>query len=329
MKNKNISTAQDRYKIVLSLLLAIAVLFVIPKDTFAASISLGTAPTSEKLNLTQGQKYNGELVVWNLSEKATTYQIVIKGFRQIENQPGTAIILTDDEEKRVSYSASTWLKTDQEEITLVPNRNEKIFYEINVPKDATKGEYNVEIAFISKNDSTEQGTAAFTTLSSGMPILIKVGNEFVENAELLKFETDKNWYEYPSLTFLTRIKNLGDTHIAPVGEIILTNFLDQEIARIPFNPNGQSVLRDNTGNYSTIWDFEQFLTKENKLVIGPVDAKLIVTYRSFQPGFSPLTADLRFWIIPWKYILAILLAIISIVVIVSISKKKKRHALPK
>ncbi len=319
IKNVYTHTAQ-----ILTVLLSVFVLsFIFVRPTLADSISIGTAPTSEKLTLSPGQKYNGELVVWNLTDKAIDYNITIRGFKQVENQPGTAVLLTEEEEARSLYTATSWLTTNISEITLVPNKNEKIYYEINVPTDATKGEYTVMISFISQNDTQLSGTGALTTLSSGMPILVQIGEEFVENAELLDFSTSENFYEYPSLTFYTRIKNLGDTHITPVGEIILTNMFNQEITSIPFNPNGQSVLRDNTGNYETTWNLGSFLTKDKAIVLGPIKAKLIVTYRSFQPGFAPLTSEISFWILPWKLVLIALIAIITIIVIIKVVKKKK------
>lgn len=318
---KNVYTHTAQILTVLLSIFALSFLFVRP--TLAESISLGSAPTSEKLKLSPGEKYNGELVVWNLTEKAIDYQIVVRGFKQIENQPGTAILLTEEEEERALYTATSWLTMDLTQLTLVPNKNEKLFYEINVPKDATKGEYTVMISFISDNETKLSGTGATTTLSAGMPILVKIGDEFVENAELLDFYTSSNFFEYPNLTFYTRIKNLGDTHISPTGEIILTNIFNQEIATIPFNPNGQSILRDNSGNYETIWNLGTFLTKDKAIVLGPIKAKLIVTYRSFQPGFAPLTSEISFWILPWKLILIALVAIISIIVIIKVVKKKK------
>ena len=300
-------------------------------NAHAENISLGTAPTSEKLKLIPGQKYNGELVIWNLTTKAITYDIVVRGFRQIENQPGTAIILTEAEEAKSLYTATKWMKLDMDSIELIPNKNEKIYYEINVPTDITKGEYTVIISFASKNEAELTGTGATTTLTLGMPILIQIGDEFVENAELLKFSTEKSFYEYPTLKFDARIKNLGDTHITPVGEIVLTNIFNQEITRIPFNPNSQSILRDNIGNYETNWDFGTFLTKNKVLVLGPIKANLIVTYRTFQPGFAPLTSEVSFWIIPWKIILIALVVIVAIIVIVKVSKKKSHivHQLPR
>ncbi len=321
----------NTFKGIIFLFAIFSLSFLFSHSAHAESISLGTAPTSEKLKLVPGQKYNGELVVWNLTSKAITYDIVVRGFRQIENQPGTAIILTESEEAKSLYTATSWTKLDIDSIELIPNKNEKIYYEINVPQNVTKGEYTVIISFVSQNETELTGTGATTTLTLGMPILIQIGDEFVENAELLKFSTPKSFYEYPNLKFETRIKNLGDTHITPVGEIVLTNIFNQEITRLPFNPNSQSILRDNTGNYETIWNLGTFLTKDKAIVLGPIKASLIVTYRTFQPGFAPLTSEISFWIIPWKIILIALVVIVAIIVIVKVSKKKSHivHQLPR
>jgi hypothetical protein len=326
MKNQNLYSAPWSYKKIalLGTIFLIVFLFSFKTPSFAQStLNLGTAPASEKLQLLPGETHQGEIVIWNLSEETALYNIYIRGFRQIENQPGTAIMFTEEEEQRALYSAASWVTVDRERINLIPNRNEKIFYEINVPENVTKGEYTVIIAFISEKAESLAGTAALTSLSSGTPILIKVGDEFVENAELLEFKTDKNFYETPKARFLTRLNNLGDTHISPIGEIVLTNIFNQEVATIPFNEGAQSILRDNAADYETPWDYGSFLSKDNKLILGPINAELIVMYRSFQPGFAPLNATTSFWILPWKYIVLLLLIIITTVVTLKLRKKKK------
>jgi hypothetical protein len=326
MKNlKRLSAPWLNKKITLLLAVFIALFFAFPKQNlFAQTLNIGTAPASEKLTLQPGEKYEGEIVVWNLSERTSTYNIFVRGFRQIENQPGTAIMYTEEEEERALYSAAPWVTISKQKVDLIPNRNEKIFYEINVPEDATKGEYTVIIAFISEDVQQQLGsTAAFTSLSSGTPILVKVGQDFAENAELLQFDTDKDWYEEPNVKFFTRVNNLGDTHITPIGEIVLTNIFDQEVGKIVFNESAQSILRDNSASYETLWDYGSFLSKDNKIILGPIKADLILMYRNFQPGFAPLTATASFWIIPWKYILLLLLIIITTVVVLRMRKKKK------
>lgn len=286
-----------------------------------SSLSIGVSPSSKILKAQPGETYSDEIVFWNLSEDTDTYKIYVRGFRQIENQPGTAIILTDEEESEALYSASKWITIDKESLELVPNKNTKLKYTVNVPLDVTNGEYTAQIFLISESDAKIPGTAAFTNLAAGMPILIQIGDEFVENAELLRFTAEKKTYEKVNVQFLTQIKNIGDTHITPAGEIVIENIFKQEVARIPFNRNRQSLLRDNLGNYVDNWSQSGYLSPSKVLAIGPMKAKLLVTYRSVQPGFATLFAESTFWIIPWKLLLGILLVLLTGIIIL-ISKKK-------
>jgi hypothetical protein len=304
------------------LILPIFLLCIGLTPTFAQSaLSIGVSPTSKVLKVQPGETYTDEIVFWNLSDTTDTYNIYVRAFKQIENQPGTAVILTEEEEEDILYSASKWITLDKEKLVLEPNKNTKLRYTINVPLDITDGEYNAQIFLISENDSKEQGTVTFTNLAAGTPILLQVGDEFVENAELLNFIADKKTYETVNVDFLTQIKNLGDTHITPAGEIVIENIFKQEVARIPFNRNKQSLLRDNIGNYIDNWSQQGYLSPSKAITVGPMKAKLIVTYRSFQPGFATLTSETTFWIVPWKIIIAIALVALT-GIIIYVSKKK-------
>ena len=286
------------------------------------SLSVGVSPTSEKLTLDLGEEYFGEIVFWNLSEDTTTYKIAVSGFKQVNNMPGTAIVLTEEEDALALYSASSWFELEKEEIELVPNKNIKIQYTIKVPMDATDGEYNAEVFLLSEEyDSQKDSTYASTILGSGVPILIKIGDEYIESAELLSFTADKKIYEFPNVIFTTKIRNLGNTHIAPVGEISILNIFGQEVDRIKFNGSNQSLLRENSGIYEDEWYNKELLSSEKKIMFGPMTANLVSTYRSISPGFAPLIAETTFWIIPWKILLGPLLAIVLLILIL---KKKKK-----
>ena len=306
------------------LILPILLLCLGLTPTFAQSpLSIGVSPTYKVLKVKPGGTYSEELVFWNLSQSADTYNIYVRSFKQIENQPGTAVILTEEEDSKALYSASKWVTIDKESLFLEPNKNTKLKYTINVPLDITNGEYNTQIFLISQSAPQQQGTVTYTNLAAGTPILLQVGDEFVESAELLRFVTDKKTYEKVDVDLITQIKNLGDTHITPAGEIVIENIFKQEVARVPFNRNRQSLLRDNLGNYIDNWSQQGYLSPSKKIALGPLKAKLFVTYRSFQPRFAVLTEETTFWIIPWKLILAILLILLT-AIIVRASKRRMR-----
>lgn len=293
------------------------------QKTFAKPLSIGVAPTNEKLQLDPGETYEDNFTLWNLETTPTTYFVKISSFRQIQNQPGSAIYLSEEEDANNPYSASDWIIVEETQLELIPNRNVTVDYTISVPDDVTLGEYNAEIYFVSEDPQQQQETATYNLLASGIPILITIGDEFAESAEILDFYSTKKIYEKPNFaTLITRIQNLGDTHITPKGDIVLTNLFKQEVGRIAFNEPNQSVLRDNSGIYESNWDLEKYV-EDGKFALGPIKAETILLYRRNNPGFAILSASTSFWIIPWKLIILILTVIIVMYVVFKLSKKKK------
>jgi hypothetical protein len=290
----------------------------------AKALSIGTAPTHEKLQLEAGEVYEDNFTVWNLETSTTTYYIKVSSFRQIQNQPGSAIFLTEQEDANNPYSASKWVNVEQEKLELIPNRNVTVNYTINVPEQLAPGEYSAEIYFISEEAEQQGATATYSLLSSGIPILITVGDDYAESAQILDFYSTQKIYEKPNFTTLiTRIKNLGDTHITPKGDIVLTNLFKQEVGRITFNDTNQSILRGESGIYESSWDLEKYIN-EGEIALGPITAETILLYRRQNPGFSVLNATTTFWIVPWKLIILLLTVIIVAYVVVKLSNKKKK-----
>ena len=290
----------------------------------AKSLSIGTAPTYEKFQLEPGQIYEDNFTVWNLETSTTIYYVKVSSFRQIQNQPGSAIFLTEEEDMNNPYSASSWVSVEKDTLELIPNRNVTVNYTITVPDKLAPGEYSAEIYFMSEDAEKQQETATYSILSSGIPILITIGDDYAESAEILDFYSTKKVYEKPNFTTLiTRIQNLGDTHITPKGDIVLTNLFNQEVGRIPFNDMDQSILRDNTGTYESNWDLDKYIN-DGKIAIGPIKAETLILYRRNNPGFSVLDATTTFWIIPWKLIILILTVIIVIYAIFLFKNKKKK-----
>ncbi len=293
---------------------------------YAKPLSIGTAPTHEKLQLEPGEVYDDNFTVWNLETSAITYYIKVSSFRQIQNQPGSAIFLTEEEDAKNPYSATDWVDVEAETIELIPNRNVTVEYTITVPEELALGEYSAEIYFISESAEKQSATATYSLLSSGIPILITIGDEFAESAEVLDFYSTKKIYEKPNFTTLvTRIQNFGDTHITPKGDIVLTNLFNQEVGRIIFNGTNQSILRDNSGIYQSNWDLNEYIN-DGKLAVGPITAETIILYRRTNPGFSVLSATTSFWIIPWKLIILILTVIIVVYVVLKLNKNKKEKS---
>jgi len=293
-----------------------------------SDITIGFAPTVEYLVLEPGETYSDKFTVWNLGADTDIYMIEARGFKQVEEYAGTATPLTEEEDKIAPYSASDWVSNLPEDLELVPQKNIDIPYTINVPSDAALGEYSVKLFLVSQTQAEEANTPTFLNLATGPNILIQIGedSEIEQKASLLNFDTSKHIYDSSDIDFKIEYENLGNTHITPTGDIVITNIFGKRVGSTQFNSDGISVLRDETGIYDQRWT-EQFklLSEEGALMIGPMNAELISTYKTINPGFAPLSAETSFWIIPWKIILAILLGIVAVIVSIVIYAKRRNR----
>ncbi len=284
-----------------------------------SSLSIGYSPIAVYLTLKPGEVKTDELVFWNLAPVETEYFSYIKGFKQIQEIPGTSRILTDQEEKDAPYSASSWIKVDKQSLKLYSNEYTKLKYTITVPKDVASGEYNAQVFLLSESQKKkiETSSAAFADLGAGPVFLVRVG-QISEKAQVEYFRTDKPFYEYTPTIFETMYVNKGNSHIKPTGDIVIVNFLGQEVDRITFNQNLQGLLRGTSAIYKDRWNMDNYFTKNGKLAIGPLKATLYSTYRSENPGFATLTATTSYWVLPWKIILAI---VVIFTILVKVFKK--------
>ena len=300
---------------------------VAQEDTQA--LSLGYAPVSQELHINPGDTYTDKVTIWNLSESEIEYFIIVRGFKQIEDHPGTAILLSPEEELVSTNSAASWFRFETESVIVPSQYNFELNYLIQVPESATSGEYYAQIFFYTDRTPTEtENVVTFNNLGGGPTFLVKTGDEIIENMDLLEFKAINKIYERPDITFGTSISNTGNTHLKPQGIIVLKNMFGQELATVEFNPNKQAIIRDTLATYITEWKSNYLLTDEGKLAFGPITAELTINYKTDSPGYSPVTAETSFWILQWKLGLAILGAIIILVWIIRTVKKSRKKGDP-
>ncbi len=291
----------------------------------SSSLSLGYAPVSQELFINPGDTYTNKVTVWNLSDSEIEYFIVVRGFKQIEDHPGTAILLSEEQDMASSFSASSWFRFETESVTVPSQHNFELNYLIDVPEDVAIGEYYAQIFFYTDQAAaTSDSVVTFNNLGGGPTFLIKTGENLTESMDLLEFKATKKVYESPELAFNTSIGNTGNTHLKPVGIIVLKNMFGQELATIEFNPNERALIRDSVATYVTEWESNYLLTDDGKLALGPITAELTLNYKSESPGYSPITAETTFWILQWKAGLALLgIIIIAVWGIRTVKKSKK------
>jgi hypothetical protein len=221
-----------------------------------------------------------------------------------------------------------WISFEDQVIEVGPNQRKIVKFTITPPESASLGYY---YALIIKRAEDTTSLANSGAAVAGAPALLTLMEVRSPNAkrelQLIDFKTDKVVYEYLPTEFIITVKNTGNVHIVPTGNIFIDQGGKEDLARlfaneargnvlpqseraftaswqdgfavvVPKEENG-AVVKDSKGNtvYTTKFDFQ----KADKFRIGKYTAHLLLVYDNGERDV-PIEATISFWIIPWKFI---------------------------
>ncbi len=293
--------------------LVILVSFVVlPAQAKIKGEGLTISPTLEELTLEKGKSHSDVIKVTNPTGKTMEVYPQIMNFSAVgEGGEPTFYPVTDEEQ---NFSLAHWIEFSQTKLALTPEQIIEFDYKIKVPTDAEPGGHYGVIFFATEPPEIGQD-ANKVALSSmiGSLILVKVPGKIIEKGSLEEFSA-KQFYFNPPVDFITRIKNSGNIHFKPQGEITLKDMFGNELKRIPVNDSKGNVLPDSIRKFENNWD------GNGKIRIGRFTADLRIVY-----GDKEITLDdkLVFWIIPWWLIVAVGVVVVGGIIWIILHKRKK------
>jgi hypothetical protein len=228
-----------------------------------------------------------------------------------------------------------WVSFSPSQVEVAPNEWKTVTMTIKVPETAAFG-YYYAVTFSRADDNSAAGPRQTTiTGATASLVLLEVRvPQAVRQVEVLDFSTDHRIFEFLPVSFRIRIANKGNVHVAPRGNIFVSQGSNKNVALLEVNPevgnilpnsnrifttkwsdgfpvytqkveDGKTVL-DSSGNqvYSLNWDFSQV----SKLRWGKYTADLLLVY---DDGVRDQTVagQLTFWVMPWR-LLAVGLVIV-------------------
>lgn len=243
----------------------------------------------------------------------------------------------------------TWVHLEQTNATARGQEWLDIPFTINIPAEARFGYYYAFVIEPNTENTTLTKTPN-TTLSGGVaiPILLKIESDDAQAAaNMLSFQTSKKLYEYPPVDFQTEIQNTGNVHVKPRGNIFISTKNKKDIAVLEINPEKGAILPNSQRIFSASWA-EGFVTREpiiqdgetkldqngqpktkitfhwdkiTSLRFGHYTAKIVM---AFDDGSQDvvLEKETDFWVIPYTFIIVVLLLIIARFIILN----RWRHA---
>ncbi|MEO5499085.1 MAG: hypothetical protein ABIR46_01135 [Candidatus Saccharimonadales bacterium] len=263
-----------------------------------AGQALEIAPPVLTLSGDPGQTIKSKISIRDVSTNKLIVQGEVNDF-VANGEDGTPKILLEDGETS-PYSMKTWVDP-LSVLNLNPKQIQDLPITIRIPADAAPGGYFSVVRFTATAPELD-GTGVSLSASLGALVFMRVNGAAKESMTLEEFKvtTDKGLikkvFESTPLTFVQRIKNTGNVHMQPAGQVTITDMFGKKIAAVNVNLPPRNILP------GSIRRFEQKLDKSvigNAVLFGRYTANLKVTYGDSK---HVLTSKISFWVIPYKLI---------------------------
>ncbi len=246
-----------------------------------------------------GEVVTKKVKVTNLADVSQIFYVYVMDFTAQGEGGGVVLYQTGIQE---GPFLGSWVEATKEGISFNPGQEKEIPITFRVPKEVGPGGYYGAIVFGPKPPQINpaEGSVIALTHQAAVLVLFHVLGEVDENARIREFATDKNIYSAPfRVQFLTRIENLGNVHIKPVGSIKITNMRGKEAANLAVNPSGGNVLPKIIRRFENTW--------EGNFGFGKYAAFLVLNYgvpaHQGGQGIKTLTYQTSFWIVPWNIVI--------------------------
>ncbi|MGH7246351.1 MAG: hypothetical protein ACREGI_05480 [Candidatus Levyibacteriota bacterium] len=285
-------------------------LFVLQSGAQETSRNITIVPPSTETTVNPGDKTEGTLKFINDGPNALTVQVSIQDF-VVENNKGTPVLL-DPNTLNKKFSAASWIAVYPNYFTVPAHQQQILNYYIQIPSNARPGGHYAAVVYTPISNVAVKNSGASVQTVIGSLFAISVSGAIVEQASITKFFANA-FQEYGPVSIQTQIKNFGDLHIKPLGDITVYNMFGKQVAilRLPQYRIFPEVGRD----YENIFG--------GKFMIGRYRATLLASY-----GVNnnlPLTASIYFWVFPWKIAVVLVLIIIAVILgfLVWMNKQKE------
>lgn len=298
-------------------------LIAFPVSAQEGSLRLVSSPLPISLVTEPGKTVTTQLKVKNAGTETERLKIDILKFNAYEESGKPALMDLDPTD-----TFDDWVSFSEREFALTPEEWKTVTVTFTVPETAAFG-YYYAFVFSRSNEDTELrsqqtavvgGTATLVLLEARVP-------DAKREVTLSEFSTDKKVYEFLPTRFTVFLKNTGNVHVAPRGNIFLSDWKGKEVALLEVNeakgnilPNSTrvfesdwkdgfpvyepkiengAVVLDEAGNqtFDLVWDFEQ----ASKLRFGKYNAKILLIYDDGTRDI-PIEGYVSFWVIPWRIV---------------------------
>lgn len=249
-------------------------------------------PGKIDVTLNPGESKIVEMIVTNRTGERRVFNLTTEDMTG-STDINTPVVLFGS--NRGPYSLRDYLIVSRRSFELGQNERARIPVTISIPPDAEPGglygSMLVDTVAIEANGGETTNTVPQSAIIAriGTLFFVTVAGAVEREASLLEFATigKQKFFGSSPVTFGILHENTGSMHIAPYGEVRVTNMLGDEVGFVELEPwfilPGSERLRE--------------ITWSREFVIGRYTATAQIN-RSYDDIVD--TASFTFWVLPWK-----------------------------
>lgn len=321
---KNIQLTKKIFGLITVILLSLYHVNFVRAISTAANSDQGIeiSPALVELNAAKGKEYNITLKVMNITSSNLTYTPSVADFEASDDETGSPQITTDNNLPD-TISIKTWI-SEIPQFTLSKRQSKTIIANISIPNDAEPGGHYGVLRFTGRAPELQDNGVGLAA-SAGLLLLIRVDGKITEKADLAEFYSanidgkQSSFFENGPIMFVSRIRNVGNIHIKPVGNIEIRNIFGGIVANLPVDAEKSNVLPNSIRRFETNLD--------KYWMFGRYTANLSLGYGTTGQA---IVSTITFWVIPYKLIIiGLFISITLIFILVRLIKVYNRHIIAK
>jgi hypothetical protein len=299
--------------------------FLFPKAVHAQTptegINLQISPLPIELTTKPGTSTGTDLRVRNVGSKTEKLQVRL-----------LAVSEDDNGQVHLTNPASTdewvkWVSFDRQVFDAPSNQWQTIKMKVDVPKSAAFG-YYFAVEYLRASDVSPQPGKAVAHGAVATFILLNADAKGAKRqAQIVSFGADKKSYEFLPANFMVKVRNTGNVHVAPYGNIFILKG-GKQVDSVDVNANRGNILPGGSRFFASSWNngFPVYQVKKgpdgqpltdkkgqpqttlkwdfshaNRLRFGHYTAHLVMVYDNGQRDV-PMEAVVSFWVVPWRVV---------------------------
>jgi len=255
-------------------------------------LSMTLTPPLFQLSLLPGATWSSTLRFTNNNP----YDLVITAFTQnfrATEDAGVSFSPSGTVPGANAYELATWITPQGGAITVKQGATINIPFTIAIPKNAEPGGHYAAIVVGTTPTHGGDGEVSVGAQLSSL-VLVRVIGDVLERGMIEDFASAHAIVQTQAAAFTLQFQNTGNVHVAPQGDIRITNMFGRERGRIAIdgsNPFG-NVLPNSSRKFVFDWKGER-----NFFDIGRYTARVSLTFGDNETKHVYYTA--HFFVLPW------------------------------